>query len=153
MPDSPTVDALRAAFTRADVARLGTVDDSGRPNLVPICFALSGTSLYTAVDGKPKRSRKLKRLENIRAHPAVSVLVDHYEDDWSQLWWIVAEGRAEIVDDEAESATAIGLLSAKYAEYEASPPAGPVIAVRVERWRSWSAESGSATRTEAPAER
>ena len=114
---------------------------------------MSGASLYSAIDGKPKRSHNLKRLDNIRAHPAVSILVDHYEDEWSRLWWVVAEGAARVIDDATESARAIELLSAKYPQYRAAPPEGPVIAVRIRRWRAWSAADGSATRTEAPEER
>ena len=100
---------------------------------------LDGETVYSAVDEKPKRSRKLKRLENIRARPAVSLLVDRFDDDWSKLWWIVAEGQAQILEPEGEAGKALQLLAAKYPQYEAASPQGAVIAIRVERWRSWSA--------------
>jgi len=109
---------------------------------VPICFVLDGDTLYTAVDEKPKRSRRLKRLENIATHPAVSVLVDHYEEDWSKLWWVVAEGCAEIVEPNDEP-RALELLVGKYSQYESERPRGPVIVVRILRWRSWSATAGA----------
>lgn len=144
---------LRRAFDTAPVARLATVDSRLQPNLVPVCFAVRDASVYSAIDGKPKRSQRLKRLENIRAHPDVSVLVDHYEDDWSCLWWIAAEGTAEILDGGDESELAIDLLSEKYPQYCEAPPTGAVIAIRVRRWRAWSAKNGSATRTEEPEER
>ena len=151
MPD--TGDELRAAFENATVARLATIDSDDRPNVVPICFVVREASLYSAVDHKPKRSRKLKRLVNIATHPAVSVIVDHYADDWTQLWWMVAEGRAEIVSDAAEATLAVDLLRAKYAQYRAAPPAGAVVALRIDRWHGWSAALGTTIRIEEPAER
>ena len=92
----------RAAAER--VARLATVDPDGRLHVVPITFVLAGDTLYSAVDAKPKRSRTLRRIENARARPDVTVLVDHYEDDWTQLWWLRLRGRARVPDggEEAE---------------------------------------------------
>jgi PPOX class probable F420-dependent enzyme len=132
-------EAQLEAFARAQVGRLATVDSDLRPNIVPICFVLESGTLYTAVDHKPKRSRSLKRLENIRGNPAASVLVDHFEADWTRLWWVVAEGRAEVLDGSAEAESAIDLLAAKYAQYRVARPDGPVIALRTATWRSWSA--------------
>jgi PPOX class probable F420-dependent enzyme len=123
----------------ARVARLATVDENGRPHLVPICFACDGDTLYSAVDRKPKRTTKLKRLENIRANPRVSVLVDGYDEDWSRLWWVRLDGLARIVEEELERARALGLLEAKYEQYRAEPPEGPVLAVEIERRRGWAA--------------
>ncbi len=120
-------------------ATLGTVDGEGRPHLVPIVFAYSDGYLYTAVDRKPKSTRRLKRLRNIAAHPRVSVLVDHYEDDWSRLWWVRIDGTARVLESGQTFREAIGLLVAKYPPYVAQPPPGPVIEVYVERMRAWSA--------------
>jgi PPOX class probable F420-dependent enzyme len=128
---------MHREVAEARVARLATLDTDGRPNLVPICFALDGDTLYSAVDAKPKRSRNLKRLRNIRARPDVTVLVDHYEDDWSRLWWIRLRGRARVVDGGPELERAIGLLVAKYEQYREQPPPGPAIVVTVEDWRGW----------------
>lgn len=119
----------------ARVARLATVDASGRPHLVPICFAIEGDTLYTAVDEKPKRTRRLQRLANIEANPTVEVLIDHYEDDWSLLWWVRLRGVARIVEDPH----AVELLVAKYPQYRAQPPTGPVIAVAIEERSEWTA--------------
>ena len=119
----------------APVGRLATVDALGRPHVVPICFVLEGMTLYTAVDEKPKRSRRLKRLSNIEANPQVEVLIDHYEEDWSRLWWVRLSGVARIVEDPR----AVELLAAKYPQYREQPPAGPVIAVTVERRSEWTA--------------
>ena len=130
---------MRRRVAGARVARLATVDVEGRPHLVPICFTIDGETLYSAVDAKPKRTLELKRLENMRANPAVAVLVDHYEDDWSRLWWVRLDGRARVIEDARERVRALGLLEAKYEQYRAEPPSGPVLAVEVERARGWAA--------------
>src|SRR6266404_9921648 len=65
-------------LTAARVARLATTDSDGRPHFVPIAFALDRDTFYTAVDRKPKRSSKLRRIDNARARPDVTILVDHY---------------------------------------------------------------------------
>jgi PPOX class probable F420-dependent enzyme len=117
----------------APVARLATVDPDGRPHVVPICFVVDGDTLYTAIDEKPKRTRRLRRLENIEANPQVEVLIDHYEEDWSKLWWLRLRGRARIVEDRR----AVELLVAKYPQYRERPPAGPVIAVAIEGRSEW----------------
>jgi PPOX class probable F420-dependent enzyme len=123
----------------ARVARLATVDPDGRPHLVPIVFALDGDTLYSAVDRKPKRSTTLRRIENARARPDVTVLVDHYEDDWSRLWWIRLRGRARVLDDGDERERALELLAAKYPQYRDERPDGAVLAVDVVEMRGWSA--------------
>ena len=115
------------------VAHLATAGRDGRPHVVPICFALDGETLYTAVDEKPKRTRRLKRLENIEANPRVEVLIDHYEDDWSRLWWVRLRGTARIVEDPR----AVDLLVAKYPQYAERRPEGPVIAIDVEERSEW----------------
>ena len=117
----------------APVGRLATVGADGLPHVVPICFVIDGDTLYTAVDEKPKRTRRLKRLENIEANPQVEVVIDHYEDDWSKLWWVRLRGTARIVEDRR----AVDLLTAKYSQYRDRPPAGPVIAVDIEERSEW----------------
>jgi PPOX class probable F420-dependent enzyme len=121
----------------ARVARLATIDPDGRPHLVPIVFALSGDTLYSAVDRKPKRSRRLRRVENARARPDVTILVDRYDDDWSRLWWIRLRGRARVLDDGDEHDRALALLREKYEQYRAEPPAGPVLAVDIVEVSEW----------------
>jgi PPOX class probable F420-dependent enzyme len=124
-------------LTSARVARLATTDPDGRPHLVPIVFAVDGDTLYSAVDRKPKRSTKLRRIENARDRPDVTILVDHYDEDWGRLWWIRLRGRARVLDDGEERARALELLRAKYPQYRAEPPDGPVLAVDVTETRSW----------------
>jgi PPOX class probable F420-dependent enzyme len=123
----------------AYVARLATVGADGRPHIVPICFALDEQTLYFAVDSKPKQTTNLKRLRNIAANPAVSVLVDHYEDDWDRLWWVRLDGVARVVTDEGEVKKALRLLAARYSQYRATTPAGPVVAVAIAGMIGWSA--------------
>jgi len=129
---------LKARIEEASVARLATVDASGKPHVVPICFAVDGDTLYFAVDAKPKRTTDLKRLRNIAANPAVSVLVDHYEDDWSRLWWVRVDGAARVVADSDEAARATSLLVSRYAQYRDARPAGPVVAISIARMSGWS---------------
>jgi PPOX class probable F420-dependent enzyme len=136
---------MRTATARDRVAqervgRLATIDPDGRPNLVPFCFALEGETLYTAVDEKPKRSRRLQRVENLRTHPDVTVLVDHYEEDWSLLWWVRLRGKGRVLGATDERDRALALLTAKYEQYRVQPPIGPVIAIDIEEWRGWSSE-------------
>ena len=121
----------------ARVARLATVGPDGRAHLVPICFALDGDVLYTAVDQKPKRSRDLQRLRNLRERPWATVLVDHYQEDWSGLWWVRLRGPARVLDDGEEADRALAALAAKYPQYRRDPPGGPVIAVDLAEWRAW----------------
>ena len=128
-------------LTAARVARLATIEPDGRPHLVPIVFALDGDTLYSAVDAKPKHSRTLRRIENARSRPDVTVLVDHYDDDWSRLWWIRLRGRARVLDDGAEAERALGLLREKYPQYRDAPPGPPVLAIDVTEVRYWPATS------------
>jgi PPOX class probable F420-dependent enzyme len=132
--------AARRRFASARVARLATVSAEGHPHLVPIVFALKGDVLYSAVDAKPKSTIALKRLANVAANPAVALLADHYEDDWTRLWWARADGTARIASG-AEEATALELLAARYAVYADELPPGPVLAVDIARWSGWAAGS------------
>ncbi len=124
-------------FAAAKVARLATVTPDGPPHLVPIVFAVAESTVYTAVDGKPKTTQSLRRLANIEANPRVSILVDHYDDDWSQLWWVRADGIAEIHHDGSVCERGYEVLRAKYPQYQYVPLDGAVIAVQVDQWSSW----------------
>jgi PPOX class probable F420-dependent enzyme len=124
----------RSRFAAAPVARLATVDPSGAPHLVPVVFAVEDDTVFTAVDGKPKSTQRLKRLANITANPRVSLLVDHYDDDWTQLWWIRADGLAEVIDHHDRARE---LLRAKYSQYELVSLDGPVIEIRLQGLTSW----------------
>jgi PPOX class probable F420-dependent enzyme len=118
------------------LARLATVRPDGSPRVVPICFALDGDTLYSAVDEKPKRTRQLARLADIEAEPRVEVLIDHYDDDWAKLWWVRLRGRARVVDRDER---ALELLSEKYPQYLERPPEGPFIVVEIYERSEWPA--------------
>jgi PPOX class probable F420-dependent enzyme len=128
----------RRRFAASRVARLATADATGRPHLVPIAFALDGDTIYSAVDAKPKRTRALRRLTNVRENPAVALLVDHWdEDDWERLWWVRADGEARILaPDDPEATHAIALLRERYPKQRDH---GEVLAVAVTRWSGWTA--------------
>jgi PPOX class probable F420-dependent enzyme len=125
-------------LSEARVAHLATAGDDGRPHIVPIVFVLHGNALYFAVDAKPKQTRNLQRLKNIAANPAVSVLVDHYEDDWTRLWWVRIDGTARVVTDDAHARHVTDLLVQKYNQYRNARPEGPVVAVQIDRITGWS---------------
>ncbi len=127
----------RGSFTRSPIARLATITPDGVPHLVPVVFAVHGDVIYTAVDAKPKTTQRLRRLTNIESNPHVSLLVDHYADDWTQLWWVRVDGVAAIHRDGAVLHTGHRRLRAKYPQYQTVPLDGPVIAVTVARWSSW----------------
>lgn len=121
------------------VARLATADRHGAPHVVPVCFAVVGHTLYITIDEKPKRTdRPLKRLRNILENPAVAVVVDRYDEDWTRLAWVMVRGRADILADGAEHGTAQALLRARYPQLDAMDIAAlPVIAVRIDKVASW----------------
>jgi PPOX class probable F420-dependent enzyme len=128
---------MRTRVAEARVARLATVTPDGRPHVVPCCTALVGETIYSAVDGKPKTTLALQRLANVAAHPAAALLVDHYDDDWSTLWWVRVDGRARIVVDDDERSLALEHLTAKYRQYVDRPPPGDVLALDATTWRGW----------------
>jgi PPOX class probable F420-dependent enzyme len=129
------------------VARLATADAQGMPTLVPICFAFDGERFFTPLDEKPKHVdvRKLKRVRNITARPEVSLLFDHYTEDWSQLAYLLVYGRAELVEPgETLHARALPLLRARYMQYQSMALERlPVIVITPERVSSWGMESTS----------
>lgn len=137
--EEPLAPELRRRVMQARVARLATIRPDGYPHIVPVTFAFDGERIVTAIDHKPKTTTDLQRLKNIEAHAVASVMVDHYEDDWSRLWWVRGDASAEIVHDGPSRGRAIAQLTVKYAQYQDNPPRGPVIVLTIERWVSWSA--------------
>lgn len=149
-----TPEEARRLLAGARVGHLGTAGADGRPHLVPCTFALAhgGTAgeasrvdvIYNAVDRKPKRTTNLRRLANVTENPAVTLLVDHYDDtDWTQLWWVRADGTGRVLDPGTEEAgRAFALLVERYPQYRDAPPGGPVLAIDVQRWSGWAAAGG-----------
>ena len=134
-----TPDEARSRFALVRVARLATVGGDGAPHVVPVTFAIDGDRIVIAVDAKPKRGVPLRRLANIRANPRVSLLVDEYDDDWSKLWWVRADGEARIVEEDPGLGSALALLRARYPQYGTVALIGPALVIDVERWVGWSA--------------
>jgi PPOX class probable F420-dependent enzyme len=129
----------RRFLDRCKVGHLATADRRGAPHVVPVCFAIEGDALYITIDEKPKRAGvPLKRLRNIAENPAVAVVVDRYDDDWTRLGWVMVRGRADILSAGAEHARAQTLLRTRYPQLNDMQIGSlPVIAVRVERVTSW----------------
>lgn len=133
--------AARDRFARARVVRLATVDPAAGPHLVPITFAVieSGAAVVFAVDHKPKTTTRLRRLDNVRAYPAVCLLADEWSEDWTALWWVRADGTAAVLpDDHAGIGPAVAALVERYEQYREHPPEGPVVRIEVQRWSGWS---------------
>jgi PPOX class probable F420-dependent enzyme len=139
MPTLPLAEARRR-FGAAQIARLATVRPDGRPHIVPVVFALDGDRISMVVDEKPKRSSDLQRLRNVRANPEVSVLVDCYDDDWSQLWWVRADGHARVIEAGPEHEAATRLLTAKYAPYRTTQTFATAVIIDVTGWSGWAAD-------------
>jgi PPOX class probable F420-dependent enzyme len=140
-------DGERRFLAHQRIAHLATADRHAIPHVVPVCFAIAGDTLYITIDEKPKRRpvNALKRLRNIAENPAVSVLVDRYEEDWARLGWVMLRGRAEVLREGQEHTDAQALLRARYPQLDAMQIAAyPVIAVRIERATSWGNLTGAA---------
>ena len=133
-----TEEEARARLADARVARLATAGADGQPYLVPVTFAIDDDLIYITVDHKPKTTLKLKRLRNIRENPRVSLLADHYADNWDELWWVRVDGWASIVEDERAVAHPIDRLAERYQQYRQVRPAGPVIVIQADNWAGWS---------------
>ena len=132
---------LRRLFASSPVAHLSTVRPDGGPHVVPIVFALVGDTVFSAVDAKPKRSRDLQRLANVRAEPRCALLVDHYEDDWRRLWWVRADGTGKVVEAPPAEHPGIQALVQRFPQYRDEPPSGPLLVVTVQRWSGWASTS------------
>jgi PPOX class probable F420-dependent enzyme len=141
----PALDPAEAGrrFSAARVASLATVRADGRPHVVPIVFAVDGETVYSIADPKPKAGLDLLRHRNIAANPAVSLLVDRYEESWEALWWARGDGTARVVEDGTERDTAIRLLRAKYPQYATwATPFGAATVIKIERWSGWELSAG-----------
>jgi PPOX class probable F420-dependent enzyme len=128
-----------AMFAESRVAMLATTGPDAVPHVVPVVFAVHDDAVYTAVDAKRKSTQRLRRLANIEDNPHVSMLADHYDEDWSQLWWVRADGLAEVHYSGEEMANGYFLLRRKYVQYQRIALDGPVVTVNVQRWSSWQA--------------
>ena len=128
---------IRRRVEDARVGHLATVTADGGPHVVPCCHALAGEVIYSAIDAKPKSTFALRRLDNLCANPLVALLIDHYVEDWTALWWVRVNGHGRVMESGAERDEALALLTAKYEQYQREPPLGPVIAIDITGWRAW----------------
>ena len=137
--DLDVVDRTTARQRLADarVGRLATLTPDARPHIVPCCFALHNQTAYSAVDAKPKSTLNLRRLQNLKANAPCSLLVDHYNEDWTALWWVRIDGMGRVIEVGDERERALNLLKTKYEQYREMPPPGPVVALDIESWRMW----------------
>ena len=134
-------DQQAARLADTPVGHLATADPSGRPHVIPVCFAYDGQHIYSVLDAKPKRGSLtgLRRVRNILANSQVSLVIDHYDEDWTRLWYLLVQGRGELVEDGPEPPAAIAILREKYPQYRAMPLEGnPVIRITPERVTGWS---------------
>ena len=126
----------------ARIARLATADAQGKPHVIPVCFAFDGHAIYSAIDEKPKRTspRGLRRVRNIAANPRVALVVDHYEEDWRRLRYVLVQGRATIVDGGPDHRRAIARLRDKYPQYRTMHLEGrPVLKISPSAIAAWEA--------------
>jgi len=131
-------DARRLVET-ARFAVLGTIQPDGSPHLVPCVFALRGSSIYTPIDSKAKRTRELQRLRNLDGDPLATLLIHVWAEDWTRLSWVRLDCRGRVVTAQTEKELARCLLLTRYKQYPADEQFGPVIVLEILRWSGWRA--------------
>ncbi len=140
-------DGDRAFLVAARIGHLATADKTGRPHLVPVCYAVVGEAAYIALDQKPKQSGdlfRLKRVRNIVENPAVCLTVDIYDEDWSKLAFLMLRGNAQLIEGGAEHDAAVLALLARYPQYRAHRlEERPLIAIHVRRVTRWAARDAA----------
>ena len=140
----PKLSPAQDRFLRsARHGHLATADAKGQPHVIPVCYAFDGESIYSVLDSKPKSTplRQLRRVRNILSNPQVSLVVDHYEEDWSRLRYILVSGEAGLLQEGEEWARAIATLRNKYPQYQAMNfDESPVIKIKPSRFTPWSFE-------------
>ena len=138
-------DTTRAFVRQQRIAHLATASLSARPVVVPICYAFDGENIYSALDEKPKSTdvRSLKRVRNIQVNPQVSLVIDKYSEDWSELVYVLIAGMAQILepgDAQGEHSRAVSLLREKYTQYRSmaieSSPVIKISSLKIKRWSS-----------------
>lgn len=133
-------DRQKSFLAARRVGHLATTGPDGQPHVVPVCFVVADTALYSTIDGKPKRPGRLRRIANLLANPAACFIADHYDEDWTHLAWLMLRGDAEILGDGSEHDAAQALLKARYPQLETMDIADQqVIALRIARVTEWGA--------------
>jgi PPOX class probable F420-dependent enzyme len=137
-----------ALLREGRVGRLATADAAGQPLALPVCYVFDGAVCYSPVDAKPKRGGRLRRVANVEVNPRVSLVIDHWDEDWTALRWVLVEGAATLLEEGDERAGAADLLRAKYPQYARlglSPTAGPMLRIEPARIRAWAYDAGAGT--------
>ena len=138
----PLTESQARFLADARVARLATADPEGRPQVIPVCFAFDGEAIYIVLDQKPKSVEltRLRRVRNILANPQAALVVDHYDEDWQSLRYVLVSCMAEMLSgEEGEAATAVAHLREKYLQYRTMDLDGnPVIKLTPRRFTAWS---------------
>ena len=139
MPSPLRLSPSALRFVRAArVAHLATADASGQPLVIPICFAFNGKEFFSPIDEKPKRTTRLKRLRNIAENPKVSLIIDHYDEDWQRLAYVLIRGTAKILARGQRHRKGVRLLRRKYSQYrKMAIHERPMIVITPQRLTSW----------------
>lgn len=140
-----------ARFSEASIARLATIRPDSRPHLVPVVFVVLDERIWSPIDHKPKTTDRLTRLSNIDANENVSILVDHFDRDWNELWWVRIDGRACSVP--VLPAPIVEALESKYPIYRSNPLIKGGIRIDIETIKWWAAREHPPDRPNAPTER
>ena len=139
-PDPGLSPAVRRFLDARRVGHLATADAGGAPHVIPVCYARVEDAAYVVIDDKPKTTTRLRRVRNIEANPRAALIVDHYDDDWSRLGWVLLRGPAAILRAGDEHARALKALRARYPPYRAmSLGERPVIRLAIEQVTAWGA--------------
>jgi PPOX class probable F420-dependent enzyme len=131
----------RELIASARVARLGLLDESDLPRVLPITFAEWDGGLWSAIDQKPKSAAEPARLRRLRRRPQAALLIDLYDDDWSRLAWVELRGHVTVFEPE-EARDALDALVARYEQYRSEPPNGPFLRLTPERVSCWRSSDG-----------
>jgi PPOX class probable F420-dependent enzyme len=138
----PLTESQARFLADARVGRLATADSDGRPHVIPVCFAFDGEAIYIVLDQKPKSVEltRLRRVRNILSNPQASLVVDHYDEDWLELRYVLISCRAEVLNGEdGEAARAVAMVREKYRQYrEMDLDGNPVIKLIPQRFTAWS---------------
>jgi PPOX class probable F420-dependent enzyme len=132
----------RRLIRSARVAHLATADAHGKPHVIPICFVFDGKQFFSPIDEKPKRAApaKLKRLKNIAENPNVALVIDHYDEDWSKLAYVLIFGKARVLGSGKIHRQAVKLLRRKYSQYRRMAiDERPLIVITPKRIKTWRA--------------
>jgi PPOX class probable F420-dependent enzyme len=119
---------------------LATVHPERGVDAVPVVFAVVDRTVVVPIDRvKDKRSTDLQRVRNLEREPRCALLVDHYEDDWSRLWWVRLHAEGALVEAGPDLAGATAALAERYPAYRDPGAIVAVLHLTPTRITGWSA--------------